>query len=530
MRDDDAGNAGQRRLTFTHDDVERFAAAGGDRNPLHLDAGFARRTPFGAPVVHGTLLTIGMLGAVPPDELARIGTVRAWFAAPLMVGDVASVSVAPSRRRAGAWEVRLTGRGRSLARVLAAPHGAEPTPQSVLTSSILVRPMRSTPAEPGPAELAPGAATGGAYATRSDELQAIAASLGAARLDPALLEGLAWASYVVGMELPGLHSLFSAVTLVVPATPVAPRSSAAAAAPDAADAPATRHALSVRDHDPRTDRLLIDGTLYDAAGEARVAAVIECFARAPAPAPDPQLLAAGAEPATDPGTVLVIGGSRGFGAALSLALLARGYTVHVAYSGSPESAAELTRLAGDGSARLVLHRLDAGDHVALTVLSEALGDAGTPLKGLVLNAALPPLPMGVTAESGAELTDYVARSLKLAAVPLGAMLPLLGPGSWVVFSSSSAIAAPPRDWPHYVSAKGALEGLAGWLAAAAPAIATVILRPPAMRTEMTNTPTGRLAATRVETIAARLADQLARGELPAGLTVLEPDAIEVAGR
>jgi NAD(P)-dependent dehydrogenase (short-subunit alcohol dehydrogenase family)/acyl dehydratase len=517
MRDDDAGNAGQRRLTFTHDDVERFAAAGGDRNPLHLDAGFARRTPFGAPVVQGALLTIGMLGAIPPGELTGIGTVRAWFAAPLMVGEVGSVSVAPSRRRAGAWEVRLTGRGRSLARVLAAPARAEPAPQSVPTGSILTHPMRSAPAEPELGDLTPGAATGGAYAARAEELRALAASLGAGRLDPALLEGLAWASYVVGMEIPGLHSLFSAVTLN-------------ALTPPATGAPAARHTLGVREHDPRTGRLVIDGTLYDEGGKARISAVIECFVRAPAPAPDPQLLAAGAEPAADPGAVVVIGGSRGFGAALALALLARGYTVHVAYSGSPASAAELPRLAGAGTARLVLHRLDAGDPVALAALGRSLADEGTALKGLVLNAALPPLPMGVTAESGVELTDYVARSLKLAAVPLGAMLPLLGPGSWVVFSSSSALAAPPRDWPHYVSAKGALEGLAGWLAAAAPATATVILRPPAMRTEMTNTPTGRLAATRVETIAARLADQLARGELPAGLTVLEPDAIEVAKR
>jgi NAD(P)-dependent dehydrogenase (short-subunit alcohol dehydrogenase family)/acyl dehydratase len=517
MRDDDAGGAGERRLTFAPADVERFAAAGGDRNPLHVDAGFARRTPFGAPVVHGALLTIGMLGAIPADELAGIGTVRAWFAAPLMVGDVAALSATPSRRTPGAWEVRLTGRGRSLARVLAAPEGAAPAPQSVPTPAILVHSMRSAPAEPEPAELTPGAATGGAYTTRAEALRALADSFGAGRLDPALLEGLAWASYVVGMELPGLHSLFSSVTL-------------GALAPGAAGGHAARHALSVREHDPRTGRLLIDGTLFDAAGEARASAVIECFTRVPIPAPDPQLLAAGAEPAADPGAVLVVGGSRGFGAALSLALMSRGYTVHVAYSGSPESAAELTRLAGAGSVRLALHRLDAGDPVALMALGEALGDAGTPLKGLVLNAALPPLPMGVTADSGAELADYVARSLRLSAVPLGAMLPLLGPGSWVVCSSSSALAAPPRDWPHYVSAKGALEGLAAWLAAAAPEIATVILRPPAMRTEMTNTPTGRIAAARVETIAARLADQLARGELPAGLTVLEPDAIEVAGR
>jgi hypothetical protein len=58
----------------------------------------------------------------------------------------------------------------------------------------------------------------------------------------------------------------------------------------------------------------------------------------------------------------------------------------------------------------------------------------------------------------------------------------------------------------------------------------VVLRPPAMRTEMTNTPTGQMAAVAVEPIAAWLADRLAGGELAAGLSVLEPAAAEVPGR
>lgn len=47
----------QRELvhTITAQDIERFADATGDRNPLHLDEEFAKRTPFRKPVVYGML-------------------------------------------------------------------------------------------------------------------------------------------------------------------------------------------------------------------------------------------------------------------------------------------------------------------------------------------------------------------------------------------------------------------------------------------------------------------------------------------
>jgi acyl dehydratase len=37
-------------------DVEAFAALSGDRNPLHLDESFARRTPYRARIAHGMLV------------------------------------------------------------------------------------------------------------------------------------------------------------------------------------------------------------------------------------------------------------------------------------------------------------------------------------------------------------------------------------------------------------------------------------------------------------------------------------------
>ncbi|MHB8243210.1 MAG: hypothetical protein ACYDHN_14625, partial [Solirubrobacteraceae bacterium] len=99
---------------------------------------------------------------------------------------------------------------------------------------------------------------------------------------------------------------------------------------------------------------------------------------------------------------------------------------------------------------------------------------------------------------------------------------------WILFCSSSAVTAPPRDWPHYIAAKGAVEGLAHWVATTRPRLRTVIVRPPKMLTAMTGTPSGRIGAASADAVALWTAEKLAGGELDAGVTVLEPAVQEVA--
>jgi hypothetical protein len=49
-------------LTFSADDVRRWAALSGDRNPVHFEGAFARRTGLPGPIAHGMLV----LHAVKP--------------------------------------------------------------------------------------------------------------------------------------------------------------------------------------------------------------------------------------------------------------------------------------------------------------------------------------------------------------------------------------------------------------------------------------------------------------------------------
>jgi len=41
------------QVTFTQEQVDTFARITGDANPIHIDAAFAAKTPFGRPIIHG---------------------------------------------------------------------------------------------------------------------------------------------------------------------------------------------------------------------------------------------------------------------------------------------------------------------------------------------------------------------------------------------------------------------------------------------------------------------------------------------
>ena len=93
--------------TVSDADIRSFADVSGDYNPVHLDAEFARETPFGDRISHG-MLTASYISAVFGMHLPGPGAIYVTqtlnFKRPVWIGDVirTRVTVAemfPAKRR-----------------------------------------------------------------------------------------------------------------------------------------------------------------------------------------------------------------------------------------------------------------------------------------------------------------------------------------------------------------------------------------------------------------------------------------------
>jgi acyl dehydratase len=86
------------RRTVTEADLVRFAGVSGDFNPLHMDEEFARTTPFGRRIAHGTLVLAISQGLRQSTgdfhgTLMALLEIRSWrFLAPVHIGDTVGVT------------------------------------------------------------------------------------------------------------------------------------------------------------------------------------------------------------------------------------------------------------------------------------------------------------------------------------------------------------------------------------------------------------------------------------------------------
>ncbi|MBT6682901.1 MAG: MaoC family dehydratase [Chloroflexi bacterium] len=81
--------------TVTQAQVEAYADAAGDHNPIHLDAEFAAKTPFGRRIAHGMLtlaMVSEMLTSAYPDNWVSGGRLKVRFRAPVFPGETVHVS------------------------------------------------------------------------------------------------------------------------------------------------------------------------------------------------------------------------------------------------------------------------------------------------------------------------------------------------------------------------------------------------------------------------------------------------------
>ena len=79
----------------TQPQLAKYAAASGDRNPLHLDPEFAATTPYGRPIAQG-MLVLAFVSELLTKSFGRAwlcgGRLKSRFRAPVYPGDVVTAT------------------------------------------------------------------------------------------------------------------------------------------------------------------------------------------------------------------------------------------------------------------------------------------------------------------------------------------------------------------------------------------------------------------------------------------------------
>ncbi len=163
-------------------------------------------------------------------------------------------------------------------------------------------------------------------------------------------------------------------------------------------------------------------------------------------------------------TILVAGGTRGIGRAISIHLARAGASVIASYLRNEQSAEQLKMIAAEENLKISLCRADLTTEKGLQLIDSKLLDQGPSLAALVYCAATGVhRPVGELTERHFEFTFALNVRGFLKLVQL--VKPRLQKGSSVVAISSWGAT---RALPHYTlvgASKGALESLARHLAA-----------------------------------------------------------------
>ena len=463
-------------ITIGSEQLRRFAEVSGDVNPLHMDPMYARATPYGQPVAHGVLVALKCLAQLP-DRTDRLARLEVAFFAPVFPGLLYSLEITNSADESVEL-VLVDGRRRVLAMTCTFRHPA-PDQQTARKPACLAVGRRTASRELETDQMPIGIQHQSPYSCASADLRVFMQELGllGRGVDDFHVQTLAWCSYSIGMELPGTSALLSRLSISFQEE--APREPTEGIG-----------RWEITEHHSSRNLLDLRGR-YAESVESSVWASAEARAWVrPAPA-DPPSISIVAETGDSGGLrgmiAVVVGGSRGLGAATVAALVLHGATVYLVHQHSTEATARLRKGLGGRGEQIIVVQGDCADPQFCRDLAARISASHGSLDALVLNAAPALHEQDPDVDGGQRLISYVDRALSMVTSPLAELGDLVEENSGsFIWVSSSAVVEPVDGWAHYVTAKTAVEGLARSVLSRYPSTRSLVVRPPRLQTTLTS--------------------------------------------
>lgn len=436
-----------------------FAALSGDRNPMHVNPVAARRTQAGAPVVHGVHATLWALEKfVQACPGRRASDIAVRFERFLYVGETVEAVVTGDQPDRAVIELRTDG---SRAAVITAGFSGALQPMAHPAIEP-VAPVRSV-SEPVARDIddLPGL-TAAFWPIGTDDALAAGFPALCALYGPASIRSFAALSTLVGMECPGLLSIFSKLSVVI--DPVTE-----------AEDEAFRY--SVRRVQPLLRSVVVDVRAPGIGGH------VETFVRQP---PIRQPGAADLRPAiastlAEGDRVLIVGGSRGLGELTAKLVANAGADVTITYARGIDEARSIADDIALMGGRCRIMPFD----IAMP-LADQVTALGGPFSHLYYFAT-PPIfrkrgKIYDRAVLDTFLTFYVDAFQHVAQSVIATC-----PSARIFFPSTSAVDEAPKGSVEYVISKLAGETLCAELTRTFPAAQIIVERLPRILTDQTAT-------------------------------------------
>ncbi len=307
--------------TFTFSDQKLFASISGDHNPIHVDPLAAPRTSAGAPVVHGIHLLLWALDslAAAQPELPTISGLRIQFSRFVYLDESVDLLITqqtPSR-------IRLNISANNVLRSKLTIDFGDPgqnSPESSLASLELI-PFSPTPLNLDFTQIS---ALSGRLAFLMTSQNATAIFPSATRwLGAARIAALAASTHLVGMICPGMHSIYSELSIQTCAESL----------------PQDSLAFRVTEADPRFSSVQM------AIAGGGLTGIVESSARTP-PVSQPAMesIAGLVAPTDFAGSLaLIVGGSRGLGELTAKLVASGGARVVITYQAGKNDAEKVAQ-------------------------------------------------------------------------------------------------------------------------------------------------------------------------------------------
>lgn len=479
------------KVNLTSSDVHLFAEWSTDRNPIHVDKEFARGSSFGQTIAHGMLTVLKSLQAV---ECAQpLCKLQIEFRNAVGLESELDVDVTSSDDHV-ALSAILEGQSALNIEGSLHPIGERPREQCVWAEHLDTSDQsRTSPADLNPVDLEAGRTVSGAFRTAAPPVELLSPAV-----SPCSARVLALCSYIIGMELPGLRSLFTTATIEF----------------DDLDDPSDvlKYQARVVRFDSVFRVLDVQLEVATPAGQRVARADLRSYVRFAPHFVNPEAIQSRLGETVDElqGKVaLVVGGTRGLGAEITAALSLAGAHVYASYHNNAQQAADLqTRLSAVGC-HLETIRGDAAEpNWCTTIHSKILADHGR-LDYLVLNACTPIEHTALTRNDAGAFNAYMQQNLPLVDVPLSCCAESLQQfQGQILYISSIAVEEAPTGFGAYVALKRAAESIVTTAVEENLGMQAVIVRPPKLLTSWNDSPVGVVGAIPPEWVAVHLVNSL----------------------